>query len=234
MKNQKTQFRYLENKKLQISEYSATPSSDLREAWVVSDHIERYEQKSRSKIEPSIKDHTDCGGTSSLGQVAGLAMLATICGTGVYVSSDIISSLHPNASILSSTNNKNYVYFNDDRAFLIHELQQYAFLENGWDGDVNDQAPSADAINEAIAFVENLPPFVPLPEPMVSSDGEAGLYWNDGHVYLDVGFRGNGKCVFFGKCNGVPIKGSERIAPGKMFPTELASFMASSFPTNAV
>ncbi|PHR16456.1 MAG: hypothetical protein COA41_15390 [Sphingopyxis sp.] len=219
---------------MQVNEYSPIPSSDIKEEWVVSDHIGKPKFQAYPDDGHMVNKQSTDSWTSSLGQVAGVAMLATICGSVVHVTDSYNTSLHPNASTLSSTSAENIRYFNDERALLVHELRQYAFLENGWDGDSNDRAPSKNAINEAIAFVDSLPPFIPLPEPMVSSDGEAGLYWNNGHVYLDVGFRGIGQCVFFGKCEDVLIKGSEPIATGKMLPAKLASFISSSFSPNAV
>ena len=115
-------------------------------------------------------------------------------------------------------------FFVDERALLIDDLRQYEMLEPGWDGGANDVAPSRDAINEAIQFVENIPPFIVLPEAMVSNDGEVGLFWNNDDFYLDVGFRGCGECSFFGKSGQIKVKGrgnTEKVGP---VPTELFDF----------
>lgn len=112
-------------------------------------------------------------------------------------------------------------FFVDNRALLIDELWGYECLEAGWDGASTDLAPSREAIKEAILFVESLPPFVALPVPMVSNDGEVGLFWQDDEFYLDVGFRGVGECSFYGKAGAQKCKGRGRIAPHSSLPPEL-------------
>lgn len=117
-------------------------------------------------------------------------------------------------------------YFQDERALLIDELRQYEQLENGWDGADDDIAPSRVAIDEAIHFVENLPPFVDLPEPMVSSDGQVGFFWHDVNIYLDIGFRGQGQCTFFGKVGDLKIKGKEVVNSSEPVPASVLHFLA--------
>lgn len=112
-------------------------------------------------------------------------------------------------------------YFVDNRALLIEELRGYESLECGWDGASTDMIPSREAINEAIMFVEGLPPFIALPAPMVSNDGEVGLFWHDDALYLDVGFRGLGQCSFFGKVGIQKYKGRGHIARSSPVPPEL-------------
>jgi hypothetical protein len=117
-------------------------------------------------------------------------------------------------------------YFQDERALLIDELRQYELLENGWDGAEDDIGPSRVAIDEAINFVENLPPFVDLPEPMVSSDGQVGFFWHDANIYLDIGFRGRGECTFFGKFGDLKIKGKEAVDGSEPIPASVLRFLA--------
>ncbi|MBT0670786.1 hypothetical protein HT136_20680 [Novosphingobium profundi] len=117
-------------------------------------------------------------------------------------------------------------YFQDERALLIDELRQYERLENGWDGADDDIAPSREAIDEAIHFVESLPPFVDLPEPMVSSDGQVGFFWHDANIYLDIGFRGQGECTFFGKSGNLKIKGKEAVNEAEPVPACVLRFLA--------
>ncbi|WP_125954372.1 hypothetical protein [Novosphingobium sp. MD-1] len=117
-------------------------------------------------------------------------------------------------------------YFQDERSLLIDELRQYEQLENGWDGAGDDIAPSRVAIDEAIHFVENLPPFVDLPEPMVSSDGQVGFFWHDANIYLDIGFRGQGECTFFGKFGDLKIKGKEAVNGSEPVPASVLRFLA--------
>lgn len=125
-------------------------------------------------------------------------------------------------------------FFVDERALLIDELRQYEQLESGWDGNEADIAPSRAAVDEAIQFVENLPAFVALPEPMVSSDGEVGLFWKSSELYLDVGFRGCGECSYFGKAQGQKVKGRDSISDALPIPSDLLSFFVALSDGGAV
>ena len=58
------------------------------------------------------------------------------------------------------------------------ELLNYGILEDGWDG-ANSVAPAQSHIRAAIKLFRSLPAGVPLPRPMVSDNGEIGLYWNN-------------------------------------------------------
>lgn len=118
-------------------------------------------------------------------------------------------------------------FYVDERALLIDGLRQYEQLANGWDGGIDDIAPSRAAIDEAIQFVENLPPFIALPEPMVSSDGEVGLFWHSGGLYLDIGFRGCGECSYFGKTDQARLKGRSAISSTNPIPSDLLDFFVA-------
>jgi hypothetical protein len=67
------------------------------------------------------------------------------------------------------------------------ELDGYGSLHDGWDGE-DSVAPSSSDIASAIAFVDSLPSAIPLPKPMISSDGQIGLYWSKGEKYADINF----------------------------------------------
>jgi hypothetical protein len=67
------------------------------------------------------------------------------------------------------------------------QLDGYGSLRNGWDGE-GSLAPSGKDISRAIAFVDSLPSAIPLPKPMVSADGQIGLYWNREDKYADINF----------------------------------------------
>ncbi|MBX7496313.1 hypothetical protein K3172_10650 [Qipengyuania sp. 6B39] len=125
-------------------------------------------------------------------------------------------------------------FYIDDRALLIDELRQYEMLEPGWDGGEKDVAPSRQAIDEAIQFVENIPPFIDLPEAMVSNDGEVGLFWHSQGFYLDVGFRGCGECSFFGKAGDLKVKGRGKTGSISPIPSELFDFFLGLTDDSAV
>lgn len=81
---------------------------------------------------------------------------------------------------------------------LYREMTSYRGLRAGWDGP-DSVAPSQAAIDEALDFLALLPDEVKLPETSVSGDGEVGFFWSEANAYIDVGFRGNGRLVYYGK-----------------------------------
>lgn len=81
------------------------------------------------------------------------------------------------------------------------ELQSYADLQDGWDGD-DSIAPSRLDIMRALTFVSSLPSALPLPTPMISSSGEIGLYWDNGISYLDINFDYDGTISLYSRNRG--------------------------------
>ena len=67
--------------------------------------------------------------------------------------------------------------------------------------------PMAQSIKEAVSFVRLLDDSILLPEPMLLSSGHAALYWNEGGLYADIEFLGNGRIAYFIKSNGDKHKG---------------------------
>lgn len=68
--------------------------------------------------------------------------------------------------------------------WLRSELLTYKSLQAGWDGE--DSAPAHLAhIDAAAAILDWLPAGIPLPKPMLSSDGEVGLYWRNSNFLAD-------------------------------------------------
>jgi len=79
-------------------------------------------------------------------------------------------------------------------------------LSPGWDG-YDGQAPSAGAVFEAQAFLKALPSSVRLAKPMIAGDGEVGLYWDEPGLYLEIGFRGDGRLSWYGEKDGQTYTG---------------------------
>lgn len=174
--------------------------------------------------EPSNTDFSLSGAKSSTSRTG-----ASITFTGaamVAAASMAAAAPNPGESERTFPAHAGGEFYVDDRALLIDELREYSSLEAGWDGHDEDVVPRREAIDEAILFVENLPPFVDLPEPMVSSDGQVGLFWQEPHLYLDIGFRGQGECSFFGKSGDLKIKGKEPISASDAIPAKVLSFLA--------
>ncbi len=68
--------------------------------------------------------------------------------------------------------------------WLRSELMNYQHLPAGWDGEGSLPADPLH-IAAASALLEVLPAGLPLPKPMLSPDGELGLYWKDDRLFAD-------------------------------------------------
>ncbi|ORE91025.1 hypothetical protein [Aurantimonas sp. 22II-16-19i] len=66
----------------------------------------------------------------------------------------------------------------------------YNGLHPGWDGD-DASAPTAAAIEAALAFIDLLPLGSDPTGTMIEPSGEVGFYWKDKGRYIDITFDGN-------------------------------------------
>lgn len=89
---------------------------------------------------------------------------------------------------------------------IIGELRQWNLLGANWDGE-GGATPEAQSIKEAVSFVRLLDDNMALPEPMLLASGRAALYWNDGDLYADLEFLGDGRIAYFIKNHGDKHKG---------------------------
>lgn len=87
---------------------------------------------------------------------------------------------------------------------LRQELLSYARLEDNWDGD-GAKAPSQEAVNDAMTFLDGRPRDIPVPYPEEGVDGDVGVYWDNSYsqVFAEVTFEGDGTCAYFA-VQGVP------------------------------
>lgn len=90
----------------------------------------------------------------------------------------------------------NPIYALNEPVFV--ELLSYKSFKDGWDG-VGSYAPTVGDIDAAIAFVEMLKPYLELPVPMVTSEGQIGLYWNTPFMYIDLNFESNGTISIYSR-----------------------------------
>lgn len=88
---------------------------------------------------------------------------------------------------------------------LIGEIRGLNLLKADWDGE-GAAAPSVQSIKEAVSFVRLLND-IALPEPMLLASGHTALYWNEGNLYADIEFLGDGRIAYFIKNNGDKHKG---------------------------
>lgn len=104
---------------------------------------------------------------------------------------------------------------------LIGEIRQWSLLGANWDGEGAD-APLPKSLKEVVSFVRLLGNDIMLPEPMLLGSGHAALYWNEGDLYADLEFLGDGRIAYFIKKNGDRHKGVVTFDSQKMpavFPT---------------
>ena len=87
---------------------------------------------------------------------------------------------------------------------LREELLSYARLDENWDGN-GAKAPSQEAVNDALTFLDGRPGDIPPPYPEESTEGDVGIYWDfrDAQVFAEVTFEGDGTYAYFA-VRGVP------------------------------
>lgn len=68
--------------------------------------------------------------------------------------------------------------------WLRAELLSYQDLPVGWDGEGSIPA-KPEHIAAASSLLEAIPAGIPLPKPMLSPDGELGLYWKSDRWFAD-------------------------------------------------
>ena len=87
---------------------------------------------------------------------------------------------------------------------LREELLSYARLDENWDGN-GAKAPSQEAVNDALTFLDGRPGDIPLPYPEEGTEGDVGIYWDfrDAQVFAEVTFEGDGTYAYFA-VRGVP------------------------------
>ncbi len=102
---------------------------------------------------------------------------------------------------------------------VIGEIRGWRSLPADWDGE-GAAVPVAASLEEAVSFVSLLSPHnISIPEPMLLSSGRAGLYWNDGGMYADLEFTGDGRVTYYiehstgGKHKGVVPFDSDSMPP---------------------
>ena len=68
-----------------------------------------------------------------------------------------------------------------------------------------NNAPSQEAVNDALTFLDGRPGDIPLPYPEEGTEGDVGVYWDirHAHVFAEVTFEGDGTFAYFA-VHGVP------------------------------
>lgn len=88
--------------------------------------------------------------------------------------------------------------------------------------------PSVAAVDDAVRFVNLLPPRIPLPKVGRADDGEIAFVWRSDSVFIDVGVRGDGEIVYFARVERAHIDcdGTASIT-GSSLPRDLTAAIAA-------
>lgn len=84
---------------------------------------------------------------------------------------------------------------------LVGVLSSYVNLGDDWDG-YDGVPPTRVAVDNALAFISKLPNNLVLPKPMLSGNGNIGLYWKTDTLYLDIEFEGDGSYSYYAEKDG--------------------------------
>jgi hypothetical protein len=79
---------------------------------------------------------------------------------------------------------------------IIGEIRQWGFLKVNWDGE-GASLPSAESIKDSVSFIKLIAENSTMPEPMLLASGNAGLYFNQNNLYVDIEFLGNNRISYF-------------------------------------
>lgn len=90
-----------------------------------------------------------------------------------------------------------------NREQLKREMKSYSLLSSGW-GDANSAIPTSHSMEITLLLIDKLPARLPLPRPMLSHNGELGLYWDLQQGYAELGIERDGLVTFFSReSNGI-------------------------------
>lgn len=78
------------------------------------------------------------------------------------------------------------------------ELHSYLELPMGWDGDSGMPADEA-LVKNAITFLEALPVGLPIPNVMLSQNGEPSFYWDTEKGYADISFDSSDSASYYAR-----------------------------------
>ena len=84
------------------------------------------------------------------------------------------------------------------REQLKQETQTHLTLKAEWDGP-DSLPPSVVSIETALHLIDAVPARLPLPRPMLSSNGELALYWDLHDGYAELSVEISGQISFFSR-----------------------------------
>lgn len=107
------------------------------------------------------------------------------------------------------------------------ELSIYEGLRPGWDGP-RSPAISLAALADARAFLSALPVIPADLEPCPHGDGAVGLDMNEGDVWVNILFCGEGQMAYYATSGETVVRGTVPFsAEAPSIPSGLSSFLAT-------
>lgn len=79
---------------------------------------------------------------------------------------------------------------------LTNELNSYAKLKDGWDGNGSRQ-PNQKYIIFARSLIDSFNSSIPLPKLMLLTNGDIGFYWNNDGIIADIEIDSSGDFFSF-------------------------------------
>lgn len=86
---------------------------------------------------------------------------------------------------------------------LYAELIRYLPGATGSDPEITSRE---EEVVTCIRFIRSLPAGIPLPSLMRNSEGDIGMYWDDGEIYADINIEPKGKLSLFTKVRSSQIE----------------------------
>ncbi|UDU81223.1 hypothetical protein [Pseudomonas sp. HN2-3] len=109
---------------------------------------------------------------------------------------------------------------------LRRKLDSYKSLKEGWDGYCAEPA-NRDSIVDARVFLSSLPENLPVPSPMLASDGEVSLFWETSDGYLEASFPGDGTYHYIFNAPGIRVGADDIPVTTPTIDQKFAAYLAS-------
>lgn len=143
-------------------------------------------------------------------------MLLTVAGGGLALSAPAPAGLSSSVAVQPQRE--------EWRDALKRQIAAYAELQPDWDLS-GGLTPSAISIDNALRFIDILPPTHVEASTMVEGDGSVGFYWKAPNIFIDITFGEDGLICYYGghKVNNqlIEAKGMARF-DGDAVPSDLA------------
>lgn len=113
----------------------------------------------------------------------------------------------------------------DNFKILISKLLEFISLKPGWDTE-DSIPPSIDSIKQTLKFISKLSEFnFPYPQPMLSTEGQIGLFWDESNIFIDIEIEGENKITYFAKDSNGNKAGADDVDFSYEIPKDIIFFL---------